>query len=264
MEISASKFPSEEEMKQCLLETVMGLEERKIDKKGLSADMIEFAKESSLLNKDATIITKELPLAHYPNVINHDDIIKFLKECTADPTYKSTKKYTKDYENVGVIPLLHLSMITILMGPRLCYIMITQADINKGGWMKDLADSIDECQEKIYSLVRNTPHANATSTITWMVVKYLLSNIYDYHHGNLETWWNSYRANVGCLLTLHESMQLRIVLDMYNAMHINCSQCQKKLTRTICGRCKWKRYCGKECQQEDWARHRKYCTEQKH
>ena len=42
-----------------------------------------------------------------------------------------------------------------------------------------------------------------------------------------------------------------------------CDKCEKEFEKVgKCGECKVAKYCGKECQQEDWSKHKKECVDQ--
>jgi plasmid rolling circle replication initiator protein Rep len=49
-----------------------------------------------------------------------------------------------------------------------------------------------------------------------------------------------------------------INLSTVNHKYTICNLCENKATYQ-CGKCKITRYCSKECQIEDWERHKKIC-----
>jgi hypothetical protein len=67
----------------------------------------------------------------------------------------------------------------------------------------------------------------------------------------------SLKVTMGCLTkkAYKEAMKYR------HALELVCACCNKKGKLLTCGRCKWTKYCGEECQAQSHAEHKAFCKE---
>lgn len=207
---------------------------------------------SSPLKAESCIRTTDMPWR--ATSMAHDSMLEHTKRVCANPKL-AQGRYK---EGLGwMVPMNLLNVIDFMAssGMRLRYIIGCETDFDSSV-LGPLTVDVDRQQEKIPAA---SPTVLGQSLYFSQVLAPSISNVFDHYRGNWERWYNDYREKQGFLTALPERLKLSIFEELYHVTHGYCIVCCLYMNKFVCGCCKFRGYCSKECQKADRSRHRPFC-----